>query len=167
VYINHGLGVECGLRREASALTLKKRTASKAPPVKTGKAYRGDSVSGKLTPAVQAKFLEHYGAGKTVEAAATEVGVSRIAIFKLFKRDSDFATKFVEARDISCDVLEDKLLSIALNGHVLAIFGILRARRPAVWRENMKVEHSGNVSFSGEFAAAMQQVHSGHPATTH
>lgn len=149
---------------------IKKRVKARSK----AKAYRGDSRAGKLTPAVRVKFLEFYGSGLSAQAAAKKAGVTHIAIFKLKRRDPDFLAQFLVAQQASVDIMEDRMLARAVdnranNGHLTAMFGILRARRPDVWRETAKVthEHKGAVELVGAFAQAMQEMPSGIPAKPH
>ena len=86
------------------------------------------------------RFLVAYGRGLTVEAAAHEVGVSSVTVFKHVRKNPKFKAKFLRARELSIDVLEDLLHQHARSGNITAIFGMLRARRPEVWRENQKVD---------------------------
>jgi hypothetical protein len=114
---------------------------------------------GKLSPKKRAKFLELYASGNyTVRRAARKLGFTGVAVFSLCRRDEEFKAKFDSARETSVDALEDSLHDLACRGNVTAIFGLLKARRPKVWRENMHV--SGNVehNFSSEFAAAMSRA---------
>lgn len=142
----------------------KKRKRKKATTKSTG-----NYGPGKLTPAVQDKFLELYATGDiTAAKAARKCGVTDVAIFKLKQRDDKFAARFLAAQRLSSDVMEDRMLARAINnrannGHLTAMFGILRARNPAVWGGNSKlsVEHSGNVSLVGAFTDAMKEMPSG------
>lgn len=114
-----------------------------------------------FTPEKRALFCETYASGTTVHKAAQAAGVSATAVFYHRRINPDFAKQYEEAQDANTNFLEAHLLRHALEtavpGNITALFGLLRARRPQVWRENHKVEVSGKVehSFPAAFAAAM------------
>lgn len=107
---------------------------------KEGQALGRPPVSGAFGLQNRKKFLLAYGRGLTVEAAAHEVGVSSVTVFKHVRKNPKFKAKFLKARELSLDVLEDLLHQHARSGNITAIFGMLRARRPETWRENHKVD---------------------------
>lgn len=104
----------------------------------------------RLTQAKRSEFLRHYAKGRSIESAANEIGFSRIAIFNLRNRDEEFAEQMAEAEKDNTDSLVDHLLRHATErgvpGNIIALFGILKARRPDVWRENVKLEHAGTIT---------------------
>lgn len=127
---------------------------------------------GKLTPDIRAEFLRRYAEGGTVREHAHALGVSHVAIFRLKNRDEEFEKEFLVAQDTNTDLLEDHLARMATTagtpGNVTALFGTLRARRPSVWRENVKVDHSGSIATTAEqLEAARERVKIARAEATH
>lgn len=117
-------------------------------------AQRARCVPGTFTRARQQKFLDAYATGTSVSTAARKAGTTDVAVYAARRRDPEFAKQYAEAHELNLDCLEDLLKKFAIKGNVTALFGCLRAFRPAVWREQhtMKVEDGG---FAAAFAEAM------------
>lgn len=103
---------------------------------------------------------------------AHALGISHVAIFRLRHRDPEFAEEFLAAQETNTDLLEDHLARMAVTagipGNVTALFGTLRARRPNVWRENVKVDHSGSIGTTPEqLEAARERVKAARAEATH
>jgi len=127
---------------------------------------------GKMSAEVRAEFLRRYAEGGTVKAHAHDLGISHVAIFRLRHRDEEFEKEFLVAQETNTDLLEDHLVSMATTtgtpGNVTALFGTLRARRPSVWRENVKVDHSGSIATTAEqLEAARERVKAARAEATH
>jgi len=107
------------------------------------------------------KFLAALGETGNVTTAATAAGVSRQACYLLRDRDELFASAWDSALETAADLLEAEARRRAADGvdepvyyqgevcgHVrrysdtLLIF-LLKAHRPAKFRDNARVEHSG------------------------
>lgn len=109
------------------------------------------STPGTFTPEKKTAFLALYASGKSIFDSATEVGVSSVTVFNHVRSDEEFAALYRKAVEANTDNLEDHLYRMAFNkmpGNILAVFGILKARRPEKWRETAKVEHSGKIEFT-------------------
>lgn len=91
-------------------------------------------------PDQQAAFLELYSAGLTVVQAAVEVGVSSLLVFRRVREDEEFRSSFFCAREANTDHAEDALHRAALDGSVPALLALLRARRPAAWKEGKALQ---------------------------
>jgi AcrR family transcriptional regulator len=136
-------------------------------PRKSGELTRGP---GKFTAEKRAEFLAHYATGLTVRQAARKTGVSTVTVFKHVRRDEAFAALYRETLELNLDAVEDAIHDLAVNGRNLtAMFGLLRAKRPTVWRENVNFTGSVEHSFAADFATAMSRMttHVGSSATTH
>jgi hypothetical protein len=105
---------------------------------------------GPFTTEKRKRFLELYSAGGSVKAAAEAAGTSHVSVFNLVRTDENFAKQYRLAQETNLDGVEDLLLRHATEsrvpGNVSAIFGILNGRRPATWRQNLKLEHAGQIS---------------------
>lgn len=118
---------------------------------------RARCAPGTFTRERRQKFLDKFRSGTSVAVAARHAGVSDVTVFVTKRRDPEFAKQYAEAFELNLDCLEDTLRKFALAGNVTALFGCLRAFRPAVWRESqtVKVEDGG---FTAAFAQAMTQA---------
>lgn len=162
-------------KRAARKVTPEKGRASKARVRASTLKGKGTGFAlgpGKLTPEVQAEFLRRYAEGGSVKEHAHALGISHVAIFRLRHRDPEFAEEFLTAQETNTDLLEDHLARMATTagtpGNVTALFGTLRARRPNVWRENVKVDHSGSIATTAEqLEAARERVKTARSEATH
>lgn len=106
-------------------------------------AYKFDQVK-------RARFLELYAQGGPVRQAAEAVGVTAVTVFNTARSDEKFAKLFKAAMEVNLDMLEDRLHEHACfrgtPGNISALFGILNAKRAAVWRQNSKLEVTGAVT---------------------
>jgi len=118
-----------------------------------------------FTPEKQAAFLAEYAQGGSVNSCAKKIGVASVTIFSHVRNDEEFAKKYRSAQELNVDQLEDVLEAHALTGNVTAIFGCLRARRPAVWRETHGVQISASAETAAAFFAAMNKVQGSATAT--
>lgn len=141
------------MARPTGGKAKSKAKAAKAPPSKKKKA-----IPFSFTPAKQAEFLKAYSDGGSVSMNAKKVGVDPTTVFAHARNDEDFAKKYLAAQQLNIDHLEDTLERHALTGNVTAIFGCLRARRPAVWREQHTVTHNASQELTAAFIAAMGKV---------
>ena len=113
----------------------------------------------------QAAFLELYSAGLTVVQAAVEVGVSSLLVFRRVREDEAFRSSFFSAREANTDHAEDALHRAALDGSVPALLALLRARRPAAWKDgralqldvNATVQQKADAVF-GELLSALRSL---------
>ena len=130
-------------------------TTTETTPSRTARRYG----PGKLTTAKRAEFLRLYAEpGATVRSAAAKIGVSAVAIFKLVRRDEEFAAAYREALELALDNVEDDIHTLACQGNLTAMFGLLRARRPSVWRESGQAPRGEGGSFAAAFADAMKRL---------
>lgn len=120
-----------------------------------------------FTPERKREFLDLYSEGGSVATCAKAIGVSHVTIFNHKRTDPEFAREFELAMEANTDRLEDHLYRMAtekgIPGNVAAVFGTLKARRPSVWRENMKIEHDGSIQTTtpDQLAAARERVRAG------
>ena len=120
-----------------------------------------------FTPERKREFLDLYAQGKSVKACAREIGISHVTVFYHKRTDPEFAREFEVAMETNTDILEDHLYEMAtekgIPGNVAAVFGMLKARRPTVWRENLKIEHGGSIqtTTSDQLAAARERARLG------
>jgi len=111
----------------------------------------------KFNLQAQDRFLRYFAIGGTVAEAARAAGVSAVSVHREKREDAEFARRYQNALELNTDGVEDLLRNLAAGGNVTAIFGVLRARRPAVWREQKAVDMNAthNVAASAELFAQL------------
>jgi len=113
------------------------------------------------TPEKQVEFLALLREGRTVEGAARNVGIHRSTLYRLRDRNEEFRRSWDEAWEAGIEALEDELRRRGFEGvekpvfHSGVVVGsvrefdttaaifILKARKPEVYRDNARIEHTG------------------------
>lgn len=86
------------------------------------------------------RFLEVVAATGNVRLAAGAAGVSRDAPYKRAARSPAFAARWTRAREDAIDTLEAEARRRALSGSDALLMFLLRALRPAVFRETIRLD---------------------------
>jgi hypothetical protein len=121
------------------------------------------------------KFLDGLASGLSVAGAAREAGVHRATPYGWREADPEFAQAWDVAREAGTDLLEDEAWRRAYDGterpvyqqgglvgktrehsDLLLIF-LLKGRRPEKYRDNSKVELTGNVTLTALVQEAAQK----------
>lgn len=84
------------------------------------------------------RALEH---GNSVSTACRLAGVSRATAYRARQRSPKFAQEWHDAWESGTDLLEDTAFERALAGSDTLLIFLLKARRPEVFRENVRMEH--------------------------
>jgi hypothetical protein len=88
-------------------------------------------------------FLEALRNSGNVRAACKAAGLSRQAVYMHRRRSREFAAAWDEAMDDAVDMLEAIAIDRARKqGDTLLIF-LLKAHRPAKYRETVRTQHTG------------------------
>jgi hypothetical protein len=116
-----------------------------------------------LSERARRRFLEALGTGWSVSAAAERAGRHRNRFYDLRERDDEFALEWSQAVERGTQVLEDEARRRAVDGVEEPVYQggelvgvvrkysdrllefLLRARRPAVYRENARIEVDSGV----------------------
>jgi len=111
---------------------------------------RGAPLEERFTAEKKKRFLELYASEvKSVRECAEAVGVTARTVFYHARTDERFARAYERAVVENTDLLEDRMIDHVrdkgFGGNLIALFGLLRARRPEKWRDYQKVEHTGQV----------------------
>jgi hypothetical protein len=85
-----------------------------------------------------ARFIEVFAATGNVRLAAGAAGVSRDAPYKRARRSPAFAARWARAREEAIDTLEAEARRRALSGSDALLMFLLRALRPALYRETIR-----------------------------
>ncbi len=120
-----------------------------------------------VTPEKRAKFISSLAEGASITEAAKSAGVCRMTVYRLRESDPDFAEAWDDALEAGTDLIEDEALRRATKGTLKPVFHkgehvgdireysdtltifLLKGRRPDKYRDNAKVEHSGEIGIAG------------------
>ncbi len=89
------------------------------------------------------RFIESFRASGIVRLAASSAGIDRDTVYKRRWRDPGFAADWAQAREDAIDVLEAEARRRALSGSDTILMFLLRANRPAMYRDNARLEVTG------------------------
>jgi hypothetical protein len=111
-------------------------------------------------------WLEAFEKAGTVVAACKAAGVGRTTAYEWRQKDEAFALAWADIEEATTEAMEREAFRRGVEGTVeplvsagkhvtdvkkysdtLLIF-MLKARRPEKYRDNVKVEHSGSVTFA-------------------
>jgi hypothetical protein len=84
------------------------------------------------------KALEH---GCSIAEACRLAGVSRQCAYRARQRSPAFAEQWTEAEQTGVDALEDEAFRRAMNGSDSLLMFLLRAKRPHIFRDSVRMEH--------------------------
>ena len=108
-----------------------------------------DSKTGFLTPKPTAKIKNGFTAKQKVEwleaykntfnfsKASTQVGIGNAAVRDHINGDDKFGQAYKEAKDFVADACQEALYNF-IHKNPTAAFGILKAVRPEMWKDNYK-----------------------------
>ena len=126
-------------------------------------------------------FIERLRATGNITLAATGAGVTRQNVYRTRSRNAAFRHRWDEALEQAMDLLEGEARRRATGmkrdvyyaGEVVGqesvysdtlLMFLMRAHRPHLYRENMKVEHSGGMDVTGDRKVTFEFVR---PAEQH
>lgn len=91
-------------------------------------------------------FIEHFAEHANVTQAAVYAGVDRHTVYQHRKNDAAFAEQWHDALEMAIETLEgamrSKAMTMADMPSVTAGIFLLKAHRPTIYRDNIKVEHT-------------------------
>ena len=93
----------------------------------------------KLTQAQKAEFLAQLRLKGMVHAAALVAGINRKSVYNWRAKDPKFRAAWDEALEDNTDVLEESAYQRALAGDTTLTIFLLKARRPDVYRDNLRI----------------------------
>lgn len=91
-------------------------------------------------------FLKALAEEGTVSAACRNAGISRNHAYRTRQQDEGFALAWADVESTVTDKLERKAVELALDGEVKLLEFLLKARRPDVYRESVRVQSDVKIS---------------------
>lgn len=116
----------------------------------TARARKPRSDKGKSRRNWKPIFLTAFAKSGTVTAACRAAKIDRKTAYNARQADEAFAVAWFEVEEGVTEKLEEEGLKRALEGSDRMLEFFLRARRPSMYRDNLKVEHGGQVSIDSE-----------------
>jgi hypothetical protein len=92
------------------------------------------------------RFLEVFAATGNVRLAAGAAGVSRDAPYKRAQTSPPFAERWARAREDAIDTLDAEARRRALTGSDTLLMFLLRAHRPGLYRETLRIDIRGEMA---------------------
>lgn len=90
-------------------------------------------------------FIQAYAELGTITHAARQAGIARKTVYRWQQADEDFALAMHDCREQVTDTLEREAIRRATDGSDTLLIFMLKANRPDKYRENVKIEHSGQI----------------------
>ena len=100
---------------------------------------------GRKPEAWKPDFINALLEGTQVNQAARAAGISVRTAYNHRQSDEDFALDWADAIEAGTQELERVAIERAKDKSDVLLIFLLKARRPDVYRDNVKVEHSGSV----------------------
>lgn len=91
-------------------------------------------------------WLDAFVKTGTILGACRRTGVGRETVRQWRLKDPAFEARFQDSDLDITETLETKGMSQAMSGDTTLLIFFLKARRPKVYRDNIKVEHGGSVT---------------------
>jgi hypothetical protein len=88
-------------------------------------------------------FLAAFRNSANVRASAQAAGVDWSTAYKARKREPRFADAWEMAEQEALDLLEARAMQLAMAGDAHLLIFLLKARRPATYRDNARLELTG------------------------
>lgn len=104
----------------------------------------------------QDKFFKALAKSGNVAASCRLANITQQHVYQMRKENPDFAKQWEQAIDTAIDALEAAAFSRAKRSSDTLLIFLLKSHRPAVYRENTKIELSGNVDITNHYATASQ-----------
>jgi hypothetical protein len=90
-------------------------------------------------------FLEALRETATVTEACRVAGIGRATAYRARQQDEAFAVAWADVEEESTETLESVAVQRAKDGSDTLMIFLLKSRRPQKYRENVKIEHGGEI----------------------
>lgn len=103
-------------------------------------------------------MLNALADGESVITACEMAGIGKRSYYDWRRDDAEFNADADAAMEQGADRLEAEAMRRALDGSDVLLMFLLKGKRPHIYRDNVKHEHSGSVTFADLHALAGQVV---------
>lgn len=90
----------------------------------------------RFNKSTRSQYLQNLRSGMRRGAAAKAVGITRETVYHHRKKHPEFAEEERQAEIEACELVEDKLYSMAIKGNIRAIEMWLSKRSPERWSKD-------------------------------
>jgi hypothetical protein len=95
-------------------------------------------------------FLKAFETCGMVTEACRMAKVSKANVYDERQRNEDFALAWADVEERSTELLETEAVRRATKGSDVLLIFLLKSRRPTTYRDNVKVEHGGQIEVKGD-----------------
>lgn len=88
-------------------------------------------------------FLKCLANGDSVRSASEQCKVTRQTVYNWKEKDEEFKSAWEEALEAGIERLEDAAYNRALKGSDTLMIFLLKAKRPKVYSDKQRLEHTG------------------------
>lgn len=96
-------------------------------------------------PNWQPQFLKLFGVSLNIVASAHGAGIDRQTVYRARRNDPEFAAAMDDAREEAIERLEAQAYQRAGKMSDTLLIFLLKAHKPAIYRENVQQQVSGHV----------------------
>ena len=93
----------------------------------------------------KAAFITALAEAGTVTEACRVAGIGRTAAYRARQQDEAFALQWADVEEQGTELLEKVAVQRAVDGSDTLMIFLLKSRRPQKYRENVKIEHGGEI----------------------
>lgn len=104
------------------------------------------------------RFLEILRASANVRLACSGASIDRTTAYRHRKKYKGFAAAWDDAIEDACDILEAVAWQRARSVSDLLLIFLLKAHRPAMYRETTRHEHSGGIAVALTWADFVREA---------
>ena len=90
-------------------------------------------------------FIAALAEAGTVTEACRKSGISRTTAYHARQQDEAFALQWADVEEEGTELLEKVAVQRAVDGSDTLMIFLLKSRRPQKYRENVKIEHGGEI----------------------
>lgn len=98
----------------------------------------------------QDRFLSIYEESCNITTAARAVGIGRRTVYREKARNAEFRAAMAEAEEVAVANLEEVAYQRAVDSSDTLLIFLLKANRPAKYRERVDVKHGGTIKHEVE-----------------
>lgn len=103
-------------------------------------------------------FIAAFAELGIVGHAAKAAGVHRVTVYDWLEHDEQFAIEYRHAELAATESLEREAVRRAIAGSDTMLIFLLKARKPAMYRERYEVHHTGELGIADSLSAEQREA---------